>query len=232
MPPLTRISVPAVAPRGGASAARSATPTRCSAAPRRGTPSCGSLRGPRRGRSCSSHGARARAARRPASMPSPSSSTRIELLAAHLHRDRDARRAGVDGVLDEFLDDRRRALHHLAGGDLVGEFGRELADLPHGAYSQRLRRKNQSSTPDMRRHDAEDPPELGVLAAGEMHERARSSRTCPVSTVIGMKIDEKIVRNFITSLRRFDTFDRCASRMADSRSWNSSASSEMRTTWS
>ena len=44
-----------------------------------------------------------------------------EALAAEFHLDGDAMRARVDRVLDELLDDRRRALHHLAGGNLVGE---------------------------------------------------------------------------------------------------------------
>ena len=39
--------------------------------------------------------------------------------AARRGDDLDPRRAGVDGVLDEFLDDARRPLDHLAGGDAV-----------------------------------------------------------------------------------------------------------------
>ena len=42
-----------------------------------------------------------------------------QLDAAALDRDADAGRAGVDGVLDQLLDDRDRALDHLAGGDLA-----------------------------------------------------------------------------------------------------------------
>ena len=37
--------------------------------------------------------------------------------------------AGIERVLDEFLDDRRRPLDHLAGRDLVGERGRQDLDL-------------------------------------------------------------------------------------------------------
>ena len=44
----------------------------------------------------------------------------------------DARRAGVERVLDELLDDARRPLHHLAGGDAVDDGGVELANR-HGA---------------------------------------------------------------------------------------------------
>ncbi len=46
-----------------------------------------------------------------------------ERLAAHLDRHADARRAGVDGVLDELLHDRRGTLDDFARGDLVGQFG-------------------------------------------------------------------------------------------------------------
>ena len=49
-------------------------------------------------------------------------------LAAELDRDGDAPRARVDRVLDEFLDDARRALDDLARRDLVREIGREAAD--------------------------------------------------------------------------------------------------------
>ena len=39
------------------------------------------------------------------------------------------------------------------------------------AHSQLLRRKNQSITPGQRQHDADDPPELRLLAAGQMRQR-------------------------------------------------------------
>ena len=90
-------------------------------------------------RSCSSRAGRAPAAASSGSMPSPSSSTRISFLPPSSHGDRHARRAGVDGVLDQFLDDRRRALDDLAGGDLVGEFGGEAVDSAHGSdFGDRL----------------------------------------------------------------------------------------------
>ena len=41
-------------------------------------------------------------------------------------------RAGVERVLQQFLDDGRGALHHLAGGDLVGDLVRKDADAAHG----------------------------------------------------------------------------------------------------
>ena len=43
------------------------------------------------------------------------------LLAAKLHMNRDAMRAGIDGVFDKFFDDRGGPLDNFAGRDLVGE---------------------------------------------------------------------------------------------------------------
>ena len=45
--------------------------------------------------------------------------------AALAHLDPNVGRAGVQAVLDQLLDGRRGTLDHLAGGDLVGDFGRE-----------------------------------------------------------------------------------------------------------
>jgi hypothetical protein len=50
---------------------------------------------------------------------------------AFLQVDVDAPRAGVQGILDQFLDHRRRPFHHLAGSDLVDEGVGKLADR-HG----------------------------------------------------------------------------------------------------
>ena len=52
-----------------------------------------------------------------------------QLLAAELDGDGDAPRAGVDGVLDQLLDDGGRPLDDFAGGDLVGEIGWQPMDL-------------------------------------------------------------------------------------------------------
>ena len=49
------------------------------------------------------------------------------LLAAELDVDRQPAGAGVDRVLDQFLDDRGGPLDDLAGGDLVGEVGGQTA---------------------------------------------------------------------------------------------------------
>ncbi len=62
---------------------------------------------------------------------------RHELLPAEIDDDGDSRGAGVHGVLDELLHDRGRTLDDLAGGNLVGEVGRETMDPVH---SQLMRR--------------------------------------------------------------------------------------------
>ncbi len=48
-----------------------------------------------------------------------------------LHRDR--LRAGIDRVLEQFLEHRRRALDHLAGGDLADQELRQNADGAHAS---------------------------------------------------------------------------------------------------
>ena len=48
--------------------------------------------------------------------------------AAAVGEDVDPARAGIDGVLDEFLDHARRTLDHLAGGDAVDDLLWQLAD--------------------------------------------------------------------------------------------------------
>ena len=66
-----------------------------------------------------------------------------QLLAAVLDGDGDARRLGVDGVLDQLLDDRGRPLDDFAGGDLVGQVVGQLADAAH-AYHQPERRNHRN----------------------------------------------------------------------------------------
>ena len=58
-----------------------------------------------------------------------------ELLAAGLNVDADAARARIQRVLQQLLDHRRRTLHHLAGGDLVGYIFGENVDAAHGSYN-------------------------------------------------------------------------------------------------
>ena len=53
--------------------------------------------------------------------------------AVRFHRH--APRRGVDGVLDELLDDRRRPLDDLTRGDLVHEDRRKDPDARHGGGS-------------------------------------------------------------------------------------------------
>ncbi len=54
-----------------------------------------------------------------------------EVLAAALDGQLDPRRAGVDGVLQQFLDHAGRSLDHLARGDLVDDRRRQFPDDPH-----------------------------------------------------------------------------------------------------
>ena len=62
----------------------------------------------------------------------PSSSTRISFLPPDSMVIVDARRLGVDGVLDQLLDDRGRPLDDFAGGDLVREVVGQAGDSSHG----------------------------------------------------------------------------------------------------
>ena len=57
--------------------------------------------------------------------------------AAAVGEDVELARAGIERVLDEFLDHARRPLHHLAGGDAVDGGGIELAD-GHGRFGKGL----------------------------------------------------------------------------------------------
>ena len=79
-------------------------------------------------------------------MPQPSSLTRMRLPAAVLDRDVDRRRAGVERVLDQLLDDRRRTLDDLAGGDLVGDGARQDGDA-RGAEATDTRAKLAGARP-------------------------------------------------------------------------------------
>ena len=61
--------------------------------------------------------------------------------AAAIRHHVDAGSTGVDGVLDQLLDDARRALDHLARGDAVDEVRRQLA-YGHPRPSRRFTRPN------------------------------------------------------------------------------------------
>jgi hypothetical protein len=54
-----------------------------------------------------------------------------ELFSARFHADFDPRRPRVERVLEHLLDDRCRPLHHLAGGDLVGDLLRKYVNAAH-----------------------------------------------------------------------------------------------------
>ena len=79
-----------------------------------------------------------------------------QLLAAELDGDRDATRAGVERVLDQLLDDRRRPLDDFAGGDLVGEVQREAGEFAPRQI-QRRRRNKHSIDRRNRQHHASRP---------------------------------------------------------------------------
>jgi hypothetical protein len=52
---------------------------------------------------------------------------------ADLHRDGGG--TGIDGVFHQLLDDGTGTLHHLAGGDHVGQLGGQLFDFGHAQHS-------------------------------------------------------------------------------------------------
>ena len=54
-----------------------------------------------------------------------------KLLPARLNRNLDAGRARVERVLEQFLYHRRRTLHHLAGGDFIGDLLRKYVNAAH-----------------------------------------------------------------------------------------------------
>ena len=63
--------------------------------------------------------------------PVPSSATRIIELPPAADQHLDLARFGVQGILDQFLDHGRRALDHLAGGNLAGHLLRQQRDAAH-----------------------------------------------------------------------------------------------------
>ena len=72
-----------------------------------------------------------------------------EPLPAVEELDADLGRPGVEGVLDELLDDGDRPFDDLAGGDLPGELGRQDANSLHGTighyiHVNRRRRKTEA----------------------------------------------------------------------------------------
>ena len=69
--------------------------------------------------------------RKPSVRIAPRSAAVAILLAAELNRDGDAPGVGVQCVLEQLLDDRRRAFDNFAGSDLIGEIRREAVDAGH-----------------------------------------------------------------------------------------------------
>ena len=120
-----------------------------------------------------------------------------QLFAAQLDDDIQTTGAGVDGVLDQLLDDRGRALDHFAGGDLVGEVSRKTLNLCQSRYIHLLRRKNTSIAamsaimmPLTHQNCTSGPPGKCGSVIFIPH--------IPVSTVSGRKIVDITVSSFIT----------------------------------
>ena len=95
---------------------------------------------------------------------------RDELAAGAPHRDLDARRPRVEAVLHQLLHDRRRALDHLPGGDLVDDRVREAPDRPlagraHGSAPASLRRSSSSAA----------RASIGVIRSGSRAASASST---------------------------------------------------------
>ena len=64
---------------------------------------------------------------------------------ARLHFDAQVGRARVERVFEQFLDHRSRPLHHLAGGDFVGDLIRQNANAAHSSkYGSPERRRGQT----------------------------------------------------------------------------------------
>ena len=72
-------------------------------------------------------------------MPAPSSVTRMRRRPPPSVTTSMLRRAGVERVLDQFLDDARRPLDHLAGGDAVDDAFGQLADGHLGTFGESAR---------------------------------------------------------------------------------------------
>ena len=68
-------------------------------------------------------------------MPQPSSVTSIRLETALGQRHRDPRRAGIDGIFDQFLERGGRTFDHFARGDAVDESFWKAANLRHLAHA-------------------------------------------------------------------------------------------------
>ena len=149
-----------------------------------------------------------------------------QLLAAELDRDRDARGAGVDRVLDQLLDDRRRPLDDLAGGDLVGEVERAGGGCGLIRSSPCWRKNASIAAATAPTIIADDPPELrrrrrpGKCGSVDVH--------APHAGQHGQRQeDRRDHRQHLHDLFSwFETADRCASRMPVTRSWKNIASSD------
>ena len=80
--------------------------------------------------------------------------------------DLDARGAGVEAVLDQFLDHRRRPFDDLAGGNLVDQFDREGTDARHDGTENRARIRAERRKP-LRQGRFLNPTESAALRPRE-----------------------------------------------------------------
>jgi hypothetical protein len=77
-----------------------------------------------------------------------------QLRPAPLHIDVDAPGAGIETVLDQFLNHGRRSFDDLAGGDLIDELGRQCADGRHRPDGTRNGVSSQGGARAERKHES------------------------------------------------------------------------------
>ena len=142
-----------------------------------------------------------------AAMPSPSSRTRHSVAPPPSISISTAARAGVEAVLDQFLDHGRRALDDLAGGDLVDQLLGEHPD-GHGRPASRAgcariakrrpsTRSARAGPPNACRsaalaRAASSPAQARGSRPGRRAEGSRCSPARPVATLVLHVLDHRI----------------------------------------
>jgi hypothetical protein len=99
-----------------------------------------------------------------------------ERASSVLELDGDAHRAGIEGILHQLLDHRRRSLDDLSGRDLVGHLSREYGDSAHQRRAISVRNSHPSSRP--RRTSAHAPCSRSTSTA-EPPDRGRAAGADP-----------------------------------------------------